>query len=115
LLHRMLSTLGFSNVVECENGQDALDTVESLVAGSADGSSQNTVSLMFLDIQMPVLDGPSTARELRKQRHEFPIVAFSASNWKDDSSTPVPLFDAFLPKPISTPVLTEILEKFIRS
>jgi CheY-like chemotaxis protein len=68
---------------------------------------------MFLDIQMPVLDGPSTARELRKQRHNFPIVAFSASNWKEDDGPTVPLFNAFLPKPISTPVLTEILEKFI--
>ena len=51
----------FSNVVECENGQDALDTVDSLVGGStAAESSQHAVSLMFLDIQMPVLDGPST-------------------------------------------------------
>ena len=110
LLHRMLSTLGFSNVVECENGQDALDTVDSLVIDS----SQQGVSLIFLDIQMPVLDGPSTARALREKRHNFPIVAFSASDWKEDSDTTVSLFDAFLPKPISTAVLTEILEKFIK-
>ena len=114
LLHRMLSTLGFSNVVECENGQDALDTVALLVAAPAAGSSESAVSLMFLDIQMPVRDGPSTACELRKQRHNFPIVAFSASNWKDDSDRTVPLFDAFLPKPINTPVLTEILDRFLR-
>ena len=115
LLHRMLSTLGFSNVVECENGQEALDTVESLVTGSTAELLPQAVALMFLDIQMPVLDGPSTARALRSKLHKFPIVAFSASNWKDDSDTTVSLFDAFLPKPISTPVLTEILEKFVRN
>jgi len=109
LLHRMLSTLGFSNVVECENGQEALDTVEALGTGSA----TDTVSLMFLDIQMPVLDGPSTARALREKRHKFPIVAFSASNWNGDGDTTESLFDAFLPKPISSPVLTEILQKFV--
>jgi len=108
LLHRMLSNFGFSNIVEAENGQEALEVVETLMAGKEGAGSG--VALMFLDIQMPVLDGPSAAKALRDKGYTFPIIAFSASTFDLTLDSP---FNAFLEKPIKTSKLKLMLEHYL--
>ena len=55
LLRDFLSTSGYE-VVEAENGQKALEVFNI----NAD------INLIILDVMMPVLDGWSTLREIRK-------------------------------------------------
>jgi CheY-like chemotaxis protein len=40
--------------------------------------------LILMDIQMPEQDGHETTRQLRKLNYKMPIVALSASAYKDD-------------------------------
>ena len=116
VLHRMLSLIGYSNIVEAENGQEGLHAVETLFAAQNTSSSKLPISLMFLDIQMPILDGPGIAQSLRDRGFTFPIIAFSASsNWTESISTTArSLFDGFLPKPINSETLNKILEENIK-
>lgn len=59
--------------VTCANhGQEGLDCFEK---AEADGAP---FDLILLDQQMPVMDGPTMARELRNRGKELPIIAVSA-------------------------------------
>ena len=66
---------------------------------------------MFLDIQMPILDGPSTLLALRQKGYKFPVIASSASAFisKDCNGSS---FDGFLPKPINGVVLKKLLRDY---
>ena len=55
LLNDFLSASGYE-IIEAENGQKALDIF----------SENKDISLVLLDVMMPILDGWSTLRELRK-------------------------------------------------
>ena len=56
---------GEYEIVEAANGKDALETAKS-----------NAVNFFLLDVNMPVMDGISAVREIRKlpQYHETPVV-----------------------------------------
>ncbi|MEL6537728.1 MAG: response regulator, partial [Bacteroidota bacterium] len=54
-------------VITAENGQLALEAVE-----------QQTFDLVLMDLQMPVMDGYTATKHLRKT-HEVPIIALTAT------------------------------------
>ncbi len=45
---------------------------------------ENSFDLILMDIQMPQQDGHETTRQLRKLNYKMPIIALSASAYKDD-------------------------------
>ena len=51
-----LITLGITDIIEAENGQDAIDKLKANMP----------VDLITMDINMPVMDGMSALREIRK-------------------------------------------------
>jgi DNA-binding response OmpR family regulator len=69
LMTRYLSQAGFRNVLECVNGQEALDLLRS-----------QKVDLVLLDIQMPVLDGYETLEAVKKDESlcEIPVIMITA-------------------------------------
>jgi osomolarity two-component system, sensor histidine kinase SLN1 len=70
-------------------------------------------NLVFMDVQMPNLDGIQSTKRIREIGFSAPIVALTAfaeeSNIKDcyDSG-----MDFFLPKPIRRPELKKVLSKY---
>lgn len=68
-LAEIFSCLGH-NVHEAIHGQDALNSLNTIPVPS----------LIFLDMMMPIMDGPTFYREFRKQKHfdNVPVVVFSA-------------------------------------
>jgi|GEM_PF-2513717 len=59
---------GFSFTVDIvENGQLALDRLDK------------SYDLIFMDVQMPVMNGYDSAREIRKQQIQIPIIAMTAN------------------------------------
>ncbi len=54
LMTRHLAQAGFTNILQCENGQEALDILQ-----------EQPVDLILLDIQMPVLDGYQTLEAIK--------------------------------------------------
>ncbi|HEY1467597.1 MAG TPA: response regulator [Candidatus Acidoferrum sp.] len=80
-------------IVEAVNGRDALDLVR-----------RNQPELVFLDLQMPVLDGFSVIRELRSdvRFRSLPVVAVTASAMLCDRERAIAAgFDSYIAKPIN--------------
>lgn len=80
-------------IVEAVNGRDALDLIR-----------RNPPELVFLDLQMPVLDGFSVIRELRSdfRFRKLPVIAVTASAMLGDRERAIAAgFDSYIAKPIN--------------
>ncbi len=55
--------------MQAENGSEALALVEAAPP-----------AMIVLDLQMPVMDGPTFYREIRRQGLQVPVVVVSAAN-----------------------------------
>ncbi|RHZ43997.1 putative sensor histidine kinase/response regulator TcsB/Sln1 [Aspergillus thermomutatus] len=104
---RMLRLEEVYDVTVVKDGQEAYDTVK---ANMEDGK---VFDLIFMDIQMPNLDGLQSTRLIRGMGYSAPIVALSAfseeSNIKDCMDSGM---DMFISKPIRRPALKQVLNKF---
>jgi len=70
-------------------------------------------NLIFMDVQMPNLDGLQSTRAIREIGFSAPIVALTA--FAEDSNVKECLdsgMDFFLPKPIRRPQLKQVLKKY---
>ena len=69
--------------------------------------------LIFMDVQMPNLDGIQSTRLIREMGYSAPIVALTAfaeeSNVKECMDSGM---DFFLPKPIRRPALKQVLKRY---
>ena len=73
LAEHILKTAGYS-VKTVENGIEALKEIE-----------QNQYDLIFMDMQMPLMDGPEASKKIRESgQHEIPIIALTANAFTED-------------------------------
>lgn len=92
-----------ATVALAEQGQIALDL-----------ASENSYDAILMDMQMPVLDGFSATRELRRRGYSGPIVALTANVMLDDEvKCQTAGCNAFLGKPISASRLVRTLADLI--
>jgi osomolarity two-component system sensor histidine kinase SLN1 len=95
------------DVTLAKDGQEALDIVRDSMAKG------DRFDLVFMDIQMPNLDGIQSTKLIREMGFSAPIVALTAfaeeSNMKECMESGM---DFFLPKPIRRPALKQVLKKF---
>ncbi len=81
--------------------------------------SQGTFDLVFMDIQMPILDGYGAVREIREIEHargagRTPIVAMTAYAMQGDREKCLAAdMDAYLSKPARTAEILAMLEKLV--
>ena len=97
-------------IESAENGKEAADLVSSRPEGYYD--------LIFMDIQMPVMDGyeaTRTIRELEKQRNRsVPIVAMTANAFMEDiQKSKEAGMNAHLAKPLDIRQLMETLKEWL--
>jgi EAL domain-containing protein (putative c-di-GMP-specific phosphodiesterase class I)/FixJ family two-component response regulator len=71
LLTRMLAQLGYTRVIACDSGQKALQHVISI---------HEVVDLIFLDINMPGMDGVEFIRRLVECRYGGSVILVSGEN-----------------------------------
>lgn len=111
VIMRMLKMEQILQVTLAEDGQLALDAV----TGPEDSSATDVTpfDLIFMDIQMPNMDGLESTRKIRESGFIGPIVALTAfaekSNIDDCYEAGM---DHFLAKPLQRPALHEVLMKF---
>jgi osomolarity two-component system sensor histidine kinase SLN1 len=104
---RMLKLEDVYDVTVAKDGQEALDKVMESMERKA------PYNLIFMDVQMPNLDGLQSTRLIRQSGFSAPIVALTAyaeeSNVKEclDSG-----MDFFLSKPIRRPALKHVLKTY---
>ena len=104
LLQKILQTTG-TEVVTAVNGKEAIEKTKS-----------EPFDLVLMDIQMPVMDGLSATRILRKENFDKPILALSANVDKENiSKIKEAGLDDFLQKPFHRPQLIKMMRKWTKS
>lgn len=103
LLRDFLSTSGYE-VVEAENGQKTLEVFNI----NAD------INLIILDVMMPVLDGWSTLREIRKTS-KVPVIMLTARGEERDELFGFELgVDEYISKPFSPKILVARVDALLK-
>jgi osomolarity two-component system, sensor histidine kinase SLN1 len=76
-------------------------------------SSKQRFDLVFMDVQMPNLDGIQSTKLIREMGFTSPIVALTAFAEKSNEDECMASgMDYFLAKPIRRPALKQVLKKF---
>jgi CheY-like chemotaxis protein len=89
-----------------QNGQEAIEMV-----------AKNEYDLVFMDVQMPVMDGITATKYIREHetKHRVPIVAMTAhAMMKDRERCIAAGMDDHLAKPIRAKMLRTTLETHLR-
>jgi signal transduction histidine kinase/CheY-like chemotaxis protein len=106
LATRMLEKRGH-RVVLAANGREAIEILEKA-----------KFDLVFMDIQMPEMDGIEATRAIRRKEigtdRRLPVIALTAHAMKGDREKCIAAgMDDYLPKPIRPQELDEILEHYL--
>ncbi|MDD5395034.1 MAG: ATP-binding protein [Thiothrix sp.] len=104
----MLKRLGYGQTDCATNGKEALRMVQ-----------EQDYSLVLMDCQMPVMDGYTATREIRKlgsgKFKELPIIALTAHAMKgDDDKCYAAGMDDYLTKPVTPATLQSHIDKWVR-
>src|SRR5271155_5740230 len=95
------------DVTIAKDGQEALDVVTEAMA------KNERFDLVFMDVQMPNLDGIQSTKLIREMGFSAPIVALTAFAEKSNEEECMACgMDYFLPKPIRRPALKQVLKKY---
>lgn len=98
-----LTSLGL-DVVMATNGAEALRCL----------GSQESIHLVLLDVQMPVMDGLETVQRLRPNHPDLPVIALTASNMHGDRERCLAVgMSDFLAKPVDPRHLEAMLERWL--
>lgn len=104
-LRRVLVGLGYTNVLQAENGREALKLI---------GDPAHTISLVFLDIVMPILDGKATLRNIRETNKKLPVVMLTSVADKDSIVECSKLgITSYVLKPINAETGPDIVAKIL--
>lgn len=96
------------DVVLANNGQEALDLLK-----------KHSVELVFMDCQMPVMDGYTATKNIRDPQtpianHKIPIIAMTANAMQGDKEKCLASgMNDFIAKPVNPVKLLEILKKWL--
>ena len=89
--------------VRAHNGQEAVDMVDT-----------EKPDLVFMDLQMPVMDGLEATRQIKEKNPSIPIIALTANAFDTDKEDAMQAgCNDFLSKPVSGKLCLETIEKFI--
>ena len=102
---KMLTNSGM-NVVTAANG---LESIEKL--------QENDIDAVFMDVQMPVMDGYDATKTIRQniKYKDLPIIALSANAMEKDIKKGLEVgMNAHLAKPVKIEQMLEVLDKYIR-
>jgi signal transduction histidine kinase/CheY-like chemotaxis protein/HPt (histidine-containing phosphotransfer) domain-containing protein len=102
LFSMIMDKLGYPSIL----ADDGIDGLEK--------AGVNPVSLIFMDIQMPRMNGYEATKTLRQQGFKQPIIAVTASALSDERERCMQVgFDDILVKPFKRPEIEEMLHKWL--
>lgn len=88
------------------NGKEALDFYQN---------NKESVLMVFMDLQMPIVDGYQATIALRENGFDRPIVAMTANAFTNDGQKSIDAgMDDFLLKPVSKMDLFMMIEKWMK-
>ena len=90
-------------IISAVNGEEAVNLCRS----------HSEISLVLMDIKMPVMDGIEATREIKSFRQNLPIIAVSAYCMDDDKNRLIEAgFDDFVFKPVNKNILMEKVSEY---
>ena len=91
------------SIIAVRNGEEAVNAVRE----------NPDISLILMDIKMPVLDGLTATRMIRKINRNVPVIAQTAHALADDARKAIAAgCNDYISKPIELSKLTEIISKY---
>ena len=107
VLKALIDKLGYTSAL-CENGEEAVQWCQ-----------EKSSRLIFMDCQMPVMDGFEATRKIRASDHynaKAPIIAVTANvSESDREKCQHAGMDDFLSKPVKKAMIASTLEKWLNS
>lgn len=98
----LLKKYGFE-IIPAENGPVALDILES-----------SEIDIVLMDIQMPVMCGLETIKELRQKWPDLPVFAVSAGGCDREEGEYIDKgFNRCIPKPVDAGLLVEAIRSIL--
>ena len=108
IIREHLDSAGLT-VTLAENGREGLEEVQRRL------NSGTPFDLIFMDIQMPVMDGMAAAKEIKALGDETPVIAFTANDrGLDRAEYAAAGFSGFLGKPLGLKELRSYLDRYCR-
>lgn len=102
-LKAVLSKINAS-IFWAKNGVEAVEICE-----------KNSIDLVFMDLQMPEMNGYEATEILKKKLPHLPIIAQTAFAMSDDREKALDAgCDDYLAKPIKSKDLLNVVEKFVK-
>ena len=119
VLSRQLQTLGF-HVSVANNGQEAIDFLKTTRLWKQNRADQRDLSLILMDIEMPIMTGTEATRRIRdfhadgSIRMHIPIIAITANaRLEQIEAVRESGMDDVVSKPFRIPELMEKIGKFL--
>ena len=104
LIWRLLRSSG----VEVETASDGEEALEKAIAGAFD--------VVFMDVEMPGLNGYEAVRKLRSRGYDGPVVALTGHTNEDDVENCIRAgFTEHVSKPVNKDQLVRIISKLVHS
>ncbi len=101
MIKNLFDKLGFKNFTLVENGKLAVEKVK-----------EEKFDVIFMDINMPVMDGFEATKLIKKIAPDIPIYALTANVMNEDKEKCLKLgVSGFIPKPFKIKQIKEVLEK----
>ncbi|MEJ5328863.1 MAG: response regulator [Desulfobaccales bacterium] len=101
----LMLTKGGYQVELAENGQEAVAKVLA---------DPQAFDLIFMDMQMPVMDGLAATRELRRQGVTLPIIAMTANAMREDRERCLRAgMNDYISKPVKREAVFEMIRKWV--
>jgi len=109
----IFENLGLTNITITitisSNGKDAITTIEEEM-----DSNKEPFHLIFMDCQIPVMDGYQSTQILRAMNIKIPIIAMTANAMEGDREKCINSgMDDYLSKPIDIKILTNVVSKWL--
>jgi osomolarity two-component system sensor histidine kinase TcsA len=105
VMSKMLHSLGFIEIDTALNGAQALYFVRT---------DKRSYDLILMDIDMPVMDGVTSTRQMRAEGIQIPILALTANALKGDREVYLGIgMNDYIPKPVDRGFLAETLMKWL--
>ncbi|MBS8273566.1 EAL domain-containing protein [Thalassospira tepidiphila] len=107
LTYRMLRNLGYDNVLEANDGSEAIKILMQ---------EEREIGAIILDLQMPNLDGVNTLRFIRKAKeiadNDVPVIVLTGNSDRESIADACSLgIHGFLGKPVSQDRLQKMLNR----
>jgi PAS domain S-box-containing protein len=102
-LNRMLNAYKL-NLLRAYNGQEAVQMCEQ----------HPEISLILMDIKMPIMDGYQATRKIRESKPLLPIIALTAFAFSDDKEKAIAAgCTDYVSKPVKKENLLEIIKRYV--